>query len=293
MYSQTSSDEQKGRLAWRLLRKIGRGKMKREISIGTPLTFFNILRSLSKVVPILLILMSWEAVTQIGLISTQILPTFSSVIHAAIDLIYSGILVRHLLISLYRALGGLAIGILLGVILGFGMAVKKQVKNFFEPIVTLTYPIPKVALVPLTMVWLGVTDQAAIFVIFLACLLPMIVNTYNGARSVDQILIWSAMSLGTRERNLFHKVILPATMPYIFNGIRVALPFSFIVVISVELVASKAGVGYLINGYGGLGIYDYMFATILIFIIFSFAADRIAVRLMRRILHWYEEVGAF
>jgi len=100
------------------------------------------------------------------------------------------------------------------------------------------------------------------------------------------------MSLGTRERGLFRKVIFPATMPYIFNGIRVALPFSFIVVISVELVASKAGIGNLISGYGGLGIYDYMFAAILIFIVFSFAADRIAVRLMRRILQWYEEVGA-
>jgi ABC-type nitrate/sulfonate/bicarbonate transport system permease component len=266
---------------------MGRGN-----TASSPLTFFNILRSVSKAIPILLILAIWEGVTQASLISTEILPTFSSVLRAAIDLIYSGIVVRHLLISLYRAFGGLASGILVGIILGFGMAFRKQVKNFFDPIVTLTYPIPKVALVPLTMVWLGVTDQAAIFVIFLACLLPMIVNTYNGARSVEQVLIWSALSLGTGERGLFRKVILPATMPYIFNGIRVALPFSFIVVISVELVASKAGVGYLISGYGGLGIYDYMFATILIFIIFSFAADRLAVRLMRRILRWYEEAGA-
>jgi ABC-type nitrate/sulfonate/bicarbonate transport system permease component len=266
--------------------------MAKDNTTGSSPLFVNLLVSLSKAIPILLILALWETVTQIGLVNTQILPTFSSVLRAAVDLIYSGIVIRHLLISLYRAFGGLALGILVGVILGFGMAVKKQVKNFFDTIITLTYPIPKVALVPLTMVWLGVTDQAAIFVIFLACLLPMIVNTYHGVRSVDQVLIWSAMSLGTRERGLFRKVIFPATMPYIFNGIRVALPFSFIVVISVELVASKAGIGNLISGYGGLGIYDYMFAAILIFIVFSFAADRIAVRLMRRILQWYEEAGA-
>ena len=267
-------------------------EMRRNTTASNLLAVVNLLQSLSKAVPIILILAIWEIVTQIELVSTQILPTFSSICSAAVDLIYSGIILRHLLISLYRAFGGLALGILIGVILGFGMAVKKQVKNFFDPIITLTYPIPKVALVPLTMVWLGVTDQAAIFVIFLACLLPIIVNTYHGARSVDQVLVWSAMSLGTRERGLFRKVILPATMPYVFNGIRVALPFSFIVVISVELVASKAGIGYLISGYGGLGIYDYMFAAIFIFIIFSFAADRIAVRLMRRILQWYEEAGA-
>jgi len=142
--------------------------MAKDNTTGSSPLFVNLLVSLSKAIPILLILAIWETVTQIGLVNTQILPTFSSVLRAAVDLIYSGIVIRHLLISLYRAFGGLALGILVGVILGFGMAVKKQVKNFFDPIITLTYPIPKVALVPLTMVWLGVTDQAAIFVIFLA-----------------------------------------------------------------------------------------------------------------------------
>lgn len=245
---------------------------------------------MSRVVPILLILAVWEAITQGGLISTHILPTFSSVCVAALDLFYSGLAPYHLLISLYRSFLGLATGIAVGVTLGFAMAFRKQIKNFFDPIITLTYPLPKVALVPLTMVWLGVTDQAAIFVIFLACLLPMLINTYYGAKSVDRVLIWSARSLGTPERGLFRKVIIPATMPYIFNGIRIALPFSFIVVISVELTASKAGIGNLISGYAGLGIYDYTLAGILIFIIFSFAADRIAVRLMRRILRWQEAV---
>ncbi|MEM4297224.1 MAG: ABC transporter permease, partial [Nitrososphaerota archaeon] len=247
-----------------------------------------ILRASSKLVPIVMVIVVWEAITRMGLVSTQILPAFSSVLLAAMDLFYSGIVLYHLLISLYRAFGGLAIGIAIGIILGFGMATKKQVKRFFDPLVTLTYPIPKVALVPLTMVWLGVTDQAAIFVVFLACLLPMIVNTYHGVRSVDRVLIWTARSLGTTEQGLFRKVIVPASLPYIFNGIKIALPFSFIVVISVEFVASKAGMGNLIIGYGGLGIYDYMFAVILIFLIFAFAADRIASRLMARTLRWYE-----
>ena len=78
-------------------------------------------------------------------------------------------------------------------------------------------------------------------------------------------------------------------MPYIFNGIRIALPVSFIVVISVELVASRAGMGNLINGYGGLGVYDYMFATILVFVAVAFIADRGAVRLGRALLRWHEE----
>jgi len=139
---------------------------------------------------------------------------------------------------------------------------------------------------------LGVTDQAAILVIFLACLLPIVINTYHGVRGVDRVLVWSAKSLGTPERGLFRRIVIPASMPYIFNGIRIALPVSFIVVISVELVASKVGIGNLINGYGGLGVYDYMFATILIFVLVAFVADRLTVRVMRRILRWHEEKDA-
>jgi ABC-type nitrate/sulfonate/bicarbonate transport system permease component len=250
------------------------------------------LKSLARVAPVILILAGWELLTQIGVISTQVLPKFSSVFSAAVELVYSGEVFNHLIVSLYRALGGLALSILIGIALGFGMGTKRQVKNFFDPLVTLNYPLPKTALVPLTMVWLGVTDQAAILVIFLACLLPIVINAYHGVRSVDRVLVWSAKSLGTPERGLFRRIVIPASMPYIFNGIRIALPISFIVVISVELVASKVGIGNLINGFGGLGIYNYMFATILIFVVIAFIADRFTVRLGKRILRWHEEKEA-
>ncbi len=243
----------------------------------------------SAVAPIVVLLAGWELLTRTGVISTHVLPTFSSVCAAGADLIGSGTLLHHLVVSLYRALGGLGLSILSGVVLGFGMATSRQTRNFFDPIVSLLYPLPKTALVPLTMVWLGMTDRAAILVVFLAGLLPIVINTYHGVRSVERVLIWSARSLGTLERGLFTRVVIPASMPYIFNGIRIALPISFIVVISVELVASRVGIGTLINGYGGLGIYDYMFATILIFVAVAFIADRGTVRLGRMVLRWHEE----
>jgi len=125
-------------------------------------------------------------------------------------------------------------------------------------------------------------------VIFLACLLPMVINTYHGVRGVDRVLVWSAQSLGTSERRLFARVVVPAAMPSIVNGVRIALPIAFIVVISVELVASRAGIGNLINGYGSMGVYDYMFATILVFVAMAFIADRCLVRLGRALLRWHE-----
>ncbi len=133
-------------------------------------------KSLSRAVPIILVLAGWELLTQIGVINTHVLPKSSSVFSAAVDLVYSGELFHHLVVSLYRALSGLALSILIGITLGFGMGTKKPVRNFFDPLVSLTYPLPKTALLPLTMVWLGVTDQAAIFVVFLACLLSIVIR---------------------------------------------------------------------------------------------------------------------
>src|SRR5215471_9977375 len=236
-----------------------------------------------------MLLAGWEILTRSGLISTKVVPTFSSVGIAAVDLVVSGTLGHHLLVSLYRALGGLALSLLVGVLLGFAMATSRPAERFFDPIVSLLYPLPKTALVPLTMVWLGVTDKAAILVVFLAGLLPVVVNTYHGVRSVERLLLWSARSLGTPSRRLFARVVIPASLPYIWNGLRIALPISFIVVISVELVASKVGIGNLINGYGALGVYDYMFAAILLFVLVAFVADRFTVRLGRGLLRWHEE----
>ena len=252
----------------------------------------RLVAAVSALAPIAVVLATWEAATRAGVVSTQMLPTFSSVGAAAEDLVVSGVLEHHLLVSLYRALGGLALSIVVGVILGFAMATRPHVESFFDPLVSLLYPLPKTALVPLTMVWLGITNQAAILVVFLAGLLPVVVNTYHGVKRVERVLIWSARSLGTSERRLFTRVVLPASLPYIWTGIRIALPISFIVVISVELVASKVGVGNLINGYGSMGVYDYMFATILLFVAVAFAADRCAVGLGARVMRWHEERDA-
>src|SRR5262245_468494 len=246
----------------------------------------------SSAAPIALLLAGWELLTRGGLVSAGVLPRFSSVGVAAFDLAVSGTLGHHLVVSLSRALGGLLLSLIVGVLLGFLMATSRHAERFFDPLVSLLYPLPKTALVPLTLVWLGVTDQAALLVVFLAALLPLVINTYHGVRSVDRVLIWSARSLGTSERRLFARVVVPASLPYIWNGLRIALPISFIVVISVELVASKVGIGNLINGYGALGVYDYMFATILLFVAVAFVCDRCAVSVGRRLLRWHAEAEA-
>src|SRR5215470_5477708 len=109
--------------------------------------------ALGRVAPIGVVFAVWELVTRSGLVGTQIVPPFSTVCAAALDLVRSGTLLHHLVVSLYRALGGLALSIVVGVSLGVGMARNRHVENFFDPLVSLVYPLPKTALVPLTMVW--------------------------------------------------------------------------------------------------------------------------------------------
>nr|WP_305149174.1 ABC transporter permease subunit [Halobellus litoreus] len=174
----------------------------------------------------------------------------------------------------------------IGVLLGIGMARSDPVENFFDIFLSMTYPIPKTALVPLAILWLGVGTEAAILIVFLACLLPIVLNSYNAAVDVDQNLVWSAQMMGTGEREMLYKVVFPATIPEIMTGIRQAVPIAFIALVSAELIASNQGIGYLILTSGQIGNYPTMFANIVIISAVAFAAVRGFEETRNRVLVW-------
>lgn len=248
----------------------------------------NISRILGKLFPFLVLFSLWELVTRFDLIARDILPRFSEVFLAMISLLKEEMVLYNLSISLYRSIVGLTISTVVGIVIGYLIGYSTKLRWFVNPFIMLTYPLPKTALVPLTMFWLGVTNEAAIFVIFLGCLLPIVVNTYNGVTNIDIKYIWSARVLGTSERKLFWRIVLPASLPYIINGVRIALPLSFILSISVELVASRAGIGTLISTYGDLGVYDYMFGAIILYILVAVTIERIMTHLFKKKINWTE-----
>ena len=249
------------------------------------------LSSLGHAVPLLLFFAAWEAAVTFRIVNPDVLPAFSAVVLAFVDLFASAANIRHLLITLYRTFLGLGLGMALGVLLALGMARSKWMKTLFEPLLVLTYPLPKPAIIPLTMIWWGVGDFPKIVVVAVGCLLPMVTNTYLGLVNVEQTLVWSALSMGTTGRRMVRKVLLPGAMPYIFNGTRISLALSFIIIIANELVASRAGLGNLILTFGQLGTYDYMFGAMLAAILVAYAADRLLLRLGNTLLHWYTEAG--
>nr|WP_305148899.1 ABC transporter permease subunit [Halobellus inordinatus] len=176
--------------------------------------------------------------------------------------------------------------ILVGVLLGVGMARSDPVENFFDIFLSMTYPIPKTALVPLAILWLGVGTKTAILIVFLACLLPIVLNANNAAENVDQNLVWAAQMMGTDERSILYKIVFPATIPEIMTGVRQAVPIAFIALVSAELIASNAGMGYLILTSGQIGNYPTMFANIVIISAVAFVAVRAFEEARGRLLVW-------
>ena len=239
-----------------------------------------------KYLPLLLLAIVWEAVVQLGLISRDLLPSLSDVAKAGWSLLREGDFWTNGAASLYRGGIGLLAAIVVGAVLGIAMAWWREVDASVGPLVEALYPMPKSALIPVTVLWLGFGDGSKILLIFLGCMLPVTLGAYNGARSCEQVLVWSARSLGASRLRVLWDVVLPSALPELANGIRTALALTFVLLVSSELIVSRAGLGYLIGFLGEGGVYDAMFAVVLVVAFLGFFADRLYQRLVHRVLAW-------
>ena len=238
--------------------------------------------------PLMMLVVIWEAGTRLGIISQWALPTFDSVAVAWWGLLEGGDLLYNGAASLMRGCAGLGLSIVVGTALGILMAWIKPIRIVFNPIVQVFYPIPKSALIPIMMLWLGFGHASKNMLIFLGCMLPVTLSAFNGARGVDHVLIWSARSLGASPRQVLWEVITPGALPEIMAGIRNAVAISFIVLVASELLVGQHGLGYLISFLGEGGVYDAMFAVVITVSALGFFADRAYLYFMRRTLVWRE-----
>jgi len=244
--------------------------------------------ALSRHLPLALLALAWELAPRLGLVSPLALPPLTGVLGAWVDLIRDGELVTNGASSLYRAGAGLALAIVIGAALGVFMAWWRPVDALVSPLVELFYPMPKSALIPVTVLWLGFGDGSKILLIFLGCMLPVTLGAFNGARGSDRVLVWSARSMGASRLRILRDVVLPSAMPELLNGMRTALALAFILLVSSELIAAQRGFGYLIGYLGSNGSYEGMFAVVLTVALLGFAADRFYQLLTQRLLQWRE-----
>jgi NitT/TauT family transport system permease protein len=238
--------------------------------------------------PLLLLAVLWEALARLNIVDSLALPPLSKVAVAWVDLVRDGDLVSAGAVSLYRLYVGLGFAIVIGGALGMAMARWRTLDAFINPLVELFYPLPKSALIPVTVIWLGFGDSSKILLIFLGCMIPVTIGAYNGARGSEQVLVWSARSMGASRLRMMWDVVMPSALPELLNGIRTALALAFILMVSSELIAAQQGLGYLIGYLGSTGAYEAMYAVVLTVAFLGFAADRIYQILMQWLLRWRE-----
>ena len=209
------------------------------------------------------LLLAWEAVSRLGWVTPLILPSPTAVAlrwwayltpAAAYDPAASGLLAWLLsgelphdaLASLTRIAVGFGLGAGLALPLGLIMGARPLVYELFNPVLQVLRPIPPIAYIPLAILWFGLGNPPAVFLIALGAFFPVLMNTIAGVRAVDAIYLRAARNLGAGEWTLFWRIMIPAAMPYILTGVRVGIGVAFIVVIVAEMIAVNSGLGYRI-----------------------------------------------
>ena len=200
------------------------------------------------------------------------------------ELAVSGELFSALVASVYRVAMGFAIGATAGVVAGLGAGLVPGVRNFFDPLVSFLFSIPKIAFLPIFLLLFGLGHASKISIIAFSVFFPVFVASRHAVVSINPILIWAAQNMGASPRTIFFRVIIPAAAPELFSGIRIGLAHAFVILFAAELIGSKVGLANLIS-YGEDWVhFDLMFAGIFCFAVLGFVSDRILMRIRRRVL---------
>jgi len=197
-------------------------------------------------IAIIVFLAIWEIAPRIGLVEAAFLPPLSDVLVSGWKLILNGQLFTHLQASLTRSLVGFAAAVVIAIPLGLAIGWYKNFADTINPLLELLRNTAALALLPVFILLLGIGEASKIALVIYACSWPILLNTITGVQNVDPLLIKSARTMGLTSVKLFHKVILPAAVPTIFVGVRLAGAFSVLVLVAAEMVGAKAGLGYLI-----------------------------------------------
>jgi ABC-type nitrate/sulfonate/bicarbonate transport system permease component len=236
---------------------------------------------------ILLLLALWELAAASGYMPAMSFPRMSAILATWWSLIVSGELFAELTPSMIRMFAGYFIGSLLGVVVGLLMGYFRLFYNLLEPITEVLRPIPSPAYIPIVILFLGIDDEMKIFMISFASFFPVLLNTYSGVRSVDPVQLQTARTFGVTGNKLLWQIVLPASAPYIFTGMRVSLAVALIVMVISEMVAASSGIGYFIlSGQRAFKIRE-MFAGVITLAVVGYLLNRLFLLIENRVLAWH------
>lgn len=192
------------------------------------------------------ILIVWEFASAYHLINPVAFPRVSAVVQAWGEGIATGVIPAQLISSLGRIFAGFGLAVVVAIPLGLLMATIPFVYRLLEPLTEFLRPIPSSAYIPAAILFLGIGDTMKIFVVFLACLFPILLNTYSGVKNVDQVLVDTGRTFGLSALARLYRIMLPAALPSILTGMRISLGIALVVVVVAEMISGSSGIGYYI-----------------------------------------------
>ena len=240
----------------------------------------------ASVIGVLGILVIWEILCRLQWIPPLYLPSPIDIIRSGWEITVSGEVFEDVYTSLVRIIVGYVCGAALGISVGLILGFFRWMDAIFTPVVYSIYPIPKIALLPLIILWLGIGELPKIVIIALGVFFPVIINTYAGVRNIDPILIKVAITFGSSRLSIMRKVMLPASLPTIMAGLKLAAGTSLILLVSAEMIASEKGLGAMILHYGHLMMTDRLLFGVFILSLLGLLFNRSLVWLERKLLPW-------
>jgi ABC-type nitrate/sulfonate/bicarbonate transport system permease component len=251
----------------------------------------TLLWAFAHVFSIVLLLAGWEILARSGAFTHFQLPAFSEVVERIWSDGVSGDLWINTALTLYRALAAFAICAVFGVIIGMAMSRSAIAYWFFDPIISVGFPMPKIAFLPVVILWLGVYDVSKITIIVIDAIFPVIAATVIAIQGVERELLWSARNMGANERDMLWQIVLPAALPQIMTGLQVALPLSLIVAVVAEMLMGGYGLGGAMMTASRFANSTGVFAGIVEIAIVGYGLVKAMSLIRRRLLIWHQEAN--
>jgi NitT/TauT family transport system permease protein len=254
-------------------RRLSDAAQERLLAVGSPIVLLAV----------------WEVLVWVRAVDARFVPAPSTIFVAGWEMIRSGELWEHVGASLVRLVAGFLVGVVPGIALGLLMGLNRYVRAALDPLVAATYPIPKIAILPLLMLAFGIGEASKIAIIAIAVIYLALINTMLGVMTLDRIYFEVARNYGAPWRKLFTRVIIPGALPHIFAGLRLALGVSLIVIVGAEFVAAKSGIGFLIWTSWESLLIEKMFVGIIVITVLGVAFTAALKEVERLCIPWRKE----
>lgn len=228
----------------------------------------------------------WELASWVGALPALFMPAPHAVLRAFYQLLVSGKLIEHVLASLGRILLGWTLGTCAGLALGFAMGIFSVARALGMALTAALFPVPKIALLPLFILWFGIGEPSKVATIAFGVFFPTVVSSYAAVDHVPRNLIAMAQSFGLPARDIVRKVIVPGALPGVLAGFRISSSIALILVVAAEMIGAQVGIGAFVLSAGNLMLTDQLIAGVLVLSLLGLAASGAISALERRLLRW-------